>query len=223
LAGRGGLTAYGGRSNRLCGVQIFQKPYLFHPDSELDVLYMDLDVLDETYPMVESKLHFEDFSHGGLTWWDPRLDRPTYTCQFWLSTYAPCFMAKLACQKTSMMIKIGRKRWFNNTSSIILLLRTIIALSTTNLLWIHETTCFGLHTCLVVDLAGVTTVDCSIDPCFRICCNLLFWERDKPEGHHLGCIPLEFCSLLLPPYLMVAHSLFLTRLLLWAIGLCNLP
>jgi hypothetical protein len=38
---------------------------------------MDLDALDETYPMVESKLPFEDFSHGGLTGWDPRLDRPT--------------------------------------------------------------------------------------------------------------------------------------------------
>jgi hypothetical protein len=25
-------------------VQIFHKPYLFHPDSELDVLYMDFDV-----------------------------------------------------------------------------------------------------------------------------------------------------------------------------------
>jgi hypothetical protein len=38
---------------------------------------MNLDVLDETYPMVESKLPFEDPSHGGLTGWDTRLDRPT--------------------------------------------------------------------------------------------------------------------------------------------------
>jgi hypothetical protein len=45
----------------LCDVQIFQKSYLSHPDSELDVLYMDLDLLDETYPMGMSKLPFKDF------------------------------------------------------------------------------------------------------------------------------------------------------------------
>jgi hypothetical protein len=67
----------GGRSNRLCDVQIFQKPYLLHSDSELDVLYMDLDVLDETYPMMKSKLPFEDFNQGSLTGLDHRLDRPT--------------------------------------------------------------------------------------------------------------------------------------------------
>jgi hypothetical protein len=66
-----------GRSNRLCDVQIFQKSYLLHPDSELDVIYMDLDVLDETYPTVKSKLPFDDFDQGGLTRWDHRLDRPT--------------------------------------------------------------------------------------------------------------------------------------------------
>jgi hypothetical protein len=38
---------------------------------------MDLDVLNETYPMAESKLPFEDFSDGYLTVLDPRLDRPT--------------------------------------------------------------------------------------------------------------------------------------------------
>jgi hypothetical protein len=36
------------RSNRPGDVQIFRKSYLSHPDSELDVLYMDLDLLDET-------------------------------------------------------------------------------------------------------------------------------------------------------------------------------
>jgi hypothetical protein len=77
LVGRGGLTAFGGRSNRLCDVQIFQKPYLPHLDTELDVPYMNLDLLDESYPMVEYKLPFEDFGHSGLTGWDPRLDRPT--------------------------------------------------------------------------------------------------------------------------------------------------
>jgi hypothetical protein len=28
---------------------------------------MDLDLLDETYPIGKSKLHFEDFGKGGLT------------------------------------------------------------------------------------------------------------------------------------------------------------
>jgi hypothetical protein len=49
------------RSNRMGDVETFRKPYLPHPDSELDVLYMDLDLLDETYPIGMSKLSFEDF------------------------------------------------------------------------------------------------------------------------------------------------------------------
>ena len=49
------------------GVQIFQKSYLPHPDSDLDVPHMNLDLLDETYPMVKSKLPFEDFDQGGVT------------------------------------------------------------------------------------------------------------------------------------------------------------
>jgi hypothetical protein len=65
-----------GWSNRLCDVQIFQKPYLLHPDSELDVLYMHLDVFDETYPIVKSK-PFDYFDYSGLTGWAHRLDRPT--------------------------------------------------------------------------------------------------------------------------------------------------
>jgi hypothetical protein len=48
-------------------MQNFSKPYLSHPDSELGVLYMNLDLLDEPYPMVKSKLPFEDFDQGGLT------------------------------------------------------------------------------------------------------------------------------------------------------------
>jgi hypothetical protein len=38
---------------------------------------MDLDVLNETYPMVKSKLPFEYFDQGVLTGWAHRLDRPT--------------------------------------------------------------------------------------------------------------------------------------------------
>jgi hypothetical protein len=48
-------------------VRSFRKPYLPHPDSDLDVLYMNLDLLDESYPMVKSKLRFEDVVQGGLT------------------------------------------------------------------------------------------------------------------------------------------------------------
>jgi hypothetical protein len=31
---------------------------------------MDVDLLDENYPMVKSKLPFKDFDQGGLTRWD---------------------------------------------------------------------------------------------------------------------------------------------------------
>jgi hypothetical protein len=57
----------GPRSNRPGDVEIFRKPYLSHPDSELDILYMDLDLLNQTYPMSKSKLPFKDFGQGGLT------------------------------------------------------------------------------------------------------------------------------------------------------------
>jgi hypothetical protein len=55
------------RFNRPSDVEIFRKPYLSHPASELNILYMDLDLLDETYLMGKSKLPFKDFSQGGLT------------------------------------------------------------------------------------------------------------------------------------------------------------
>jgi hypothetical protein len=55
------------RSNRPGDVEIFRKPYLSHPDSELDVLYMDLDLLNETYPMGKSNLPLKDFGQSGLT------------------------------------------------------------------------------------------------------------------------------------------------------------
>jgi hypothetical protein len=50
-------------------VQTFRKLYLPHPNSDLDVLYINLDLLDECYPMVKSKLPFEDFAKGGLIWY----------------------------------------------------------------------------------------------------------------------------------------------------------
>jgi hypothetical protein len=48
-------------------VQILYKSYFPHPDSDLDVSHMNLDLLDDTYPMVKSKLHFMVFDHTGLT------------------------------------------------------------------------------------------------------------------------------------------------------------
>jgi hypothetical protein len=38
---------------------------------------MDLNVLNETYPIVKYKLPFENFDQGCLTGWAHRLDRPT--------------------------------------------------------------------------------------------------------------------------------------------------
>jgi hypothetical protein len=67
---------------------------------------MNLDLLDETYPMVKSKLDFVDFDHTGLTGGTHRFDRSYQTCQFWMQTYAPCFLVKLACHKTFTKIKI---------------------------------------------------------------------------------------------------------------------
>jgi hypothetical protein len=52
--------------------------HISHPDYELVVLYMDLDLLDETYPMGKSKLPFKDFVQGGLT-------GLAQTCHFWVS------------------------------------------------------------------------------------------------------------------------------------------
>jgi hypothetical protein len=49
------------------GVEILYKSYLPHSDSDLDVPHMNLDLLDETYPMVKSKLCFVVFDHTGLT------------------------------------------------------------------------------------------------------------------------------------------------------------
>jgi hypothetical protein len=70
-------------------VQILQKLYLPHPDSDLDVPHMNLDLLDETYSMVKSKLYFVDIDHTGLTGGTHRSDRSNQTCQFWVRTPLP--------------------------------------------------------------------------------------------------------------------------------------
>jgi hypothetical protein len=68
------------------GVQILEKSYLLHSDSDLDVPHMNLDLLDETYPMVKSNLHFMVFDHTGLTGGTHRSDRSDKMCQFWVRT-----------------------------------------------------------------------------------------------------------------------------------------
>jgi hypothetical protein len=68
------------------GVQILQKSYLPHPDSNLNVPHMNLDLLDETYSMVKSKLYFVDIDHTGLTGGTHRSDQSNQTCQFWVRT-----------------------------------------------------------------------------------------------------------------------------------------
>ena len=67
-------------------VQNLQKPYLSHTDSELDVPHIYLDLLDEIYLMVKSKLSFEHLDHTGLTGWGYRSDRSAQTCQIRVRT-----------------------------------------------------------------------------------------------------------------------------------------
>jgi hypothetical protein len=57
---------------------------------------MNLDLLDETYPMGKSKLPFKDFVEGGLTGVEGGLTGLAQTYHFLVSTYAPCFLVKLA-------------------------------------------------------------------------------------------------------------------------------
>jgi hypothetical protein len=64
--------------------QILYKSYLPHPDSDVDVPHMNFDLLDETYPMVKSKLYFMVFDHTDLTGGTHRSDRSDKTCQFWV-------------------------------------------------------------------------------------------------------------------------------------------
>jgi hypothetical protein len=92
-------------------VQILYKSYLPHPDSNLDVPHMNLDLLDETYPMVKSKLYFVVFDHTGLTESDK-------TCQFWVRTYAPLFSGKTCVPENIHKDQNWLKTMINNASPI---------------------------------------------------------------------------------------------------------
>jgi hypothetical protein len=67
---------------------------------------MDLDLLDETYPMGKSKLPFKDFGQGGLTGVQGGLTRLAQTCHFWVSTYAPLFFSKACVLKNNSKVDI---------------------------------------------------------------------------------------------------------------------
>jgi hypothetical protein len=68
------------------GVWVLHKSYLPHPDSDLDIPHMNLDLIDETYLMGKSKLYFVDIDHTSLTGGTHRSDRSDQTCQFWVRT-----------------------------------------------------------------------------------------------------------------------------------------
>jgi hypothetical protein len=89
------------------GMQILQKSYLPHPDSDLDVPHMNLDLLDETYSMVKSKMYFVDIDHTGLTGGTTGMTGQTRPANFGCEHMPPCFLVKLACQKTFTKIKVG--------------------------------------------------------------------------------------------------------------------
>jgi hypothetical protein len=100
------------------GVQILQKSYLPHPDSDLDVPHMNLDLLDETYSMVKSKLYFVDIDHTGLTGGTHRSDRSDQTRQFWVRTYAPLFSGKACVPENIHKDQNWLKTMINNASPI---------------------------------------------------------------------------------------------------------
>ena len=152
-----------------------------------------------------------------------RLGRPVrpvglVCCQFWSSTYAPCSLAKLACQRT-LLDQNCLKAMINDTSTIFCAkgnknYRPCLAFLQVD----DESICFGLQTFfMAIGFVGLTSTSCPIVSCLRKRCNLRFWVRDKPEGHHLGCEYFESC---LTSSLLQLKSL-LTKSLLATIGLCG--
>jgi hypothetical protein len=70
---------------------------------------MNLDLLDESYPMVNSKLPFEEFDQGGLT----GLAKPAkFGCQH----MPPLFYGKACVLENIHNVKNNLKTMINNTS-----------------------------------------------------------------------------------------------------------
>jgi hypothetical protein len=92
---------------------------------------MNLDLLDENYPMVVSKLPFEQLSQAGLTRLSYRSNR-SQTCQIRVSTYTSYFLVKLAYQEiciqhqncigTMLSTRIENKFYFLRTTESIAIL-----------------------------------------------------------------------------------------------------
>jgi hypothetical protein len=69
-------------------VQILYKSYLPHPDFNLAVRHMNLDLLNEIYPMVKSKLYVIVFDHTGLIGGTHRSDPQARPANFRCKHYA---------------------------------------------------------------------------------------------------------------------------------------
>jgi hypothetical protein len=77
---------------------------------------MNLNLLNETYSMVKSKLHFMVFDHTGLTGGTHKFDRSDKTCQFWVRTYASLFFGKACVLENIQNVQNNLKMLINNTS-----------------------------------------------------------------------------------------------------------
>jgi hypothetical protein len=88
-------------------VHTFRKRYLPHPNSDLDVLYMNLDLLNESYPMIKSKLPFEDFDKDGLTGYAIPVKPACRELPILGVNICPLFYGKACMPETFTMIKIG--------------------------------------------------------------------------------------------------------------------
>jgi hypothetical protein len=79
---------------------------------------MNLDLLNETYSMVKSKLYLVDIEHTGLTGGTHRSDRSNQTCQFWVQTYALLFSGKACVPENIHKDQNWLKMMINNASPI---------------------------------------------------------------------------------------------------------
>ena len=131
----------------------------------------------------------------------------------------PLFFGKACVPKNTLLDQNFLRAMINNTLAIFYAkgdknYRSCLAFLQVD----DESICFGLQTFfMAIGFVGLTSTSCPIVSCLRKCCNLRFWVRDKPEGHHLGCKYLESC---LTSSLLQLKSL-LTRSLLATIGLCG--
>ena len=80
---------------------------------------MNFDLLDESYPMVKSILHFEQVDQTGLTGLEKWSDRFHQSCQFGSPTYTLLFFGK-ACVPKSTLLNQNCLRAMINTSAIYL-------------------------------------------------------------------------------------------------------